>query len=561
MNPLKGIKRSFPGWVIPMILVSESAQADVFKDLGNLGQKVGGAVTTAAQKIAPPPVGDLYNKVHNAINPDKIGKDLLARIDFKAKQISSSIVDQALIDQINAVIVNFKTVSNAAQDILKGPCGPHAFVERVPPWFQQQLRNMGAFIELAKDSGKITAKIMGSAPHVLTLAAALEKIGEKVAKDATTPQNLKVLAEVADNFRKSIEAVEQIPTAIESGISFVLNIGEFVTEGSACASSLGSSIKEGVEAIAEGVGGVAACAASAGAGCAEELLTLKSAAIGAASDLISKGTCVLTMVRIAKDGAKDLQSLVKFMKSLNSIVAEVVAIKNAIVMAVQTLEKIDKTIRADIPTLKGQLNKIEVDFKEVSKMIEGIIPKVELFGNDLMGQFKHNLDDLAMCKAKVDHLAVLSGKNFVEAINHTKEAGQHILKMEKMRKLVQEDIEVARKNALSQMHGRLASIQKKVEDIKRNPVNALRDIPLIIAEAAQLPIDLANSAIKTLDENTKPRVNEAQQSKLAVQSKLEKVQQLLRPTQTAKLTLPQPLPAVKEDIPALTKAITSFRKM
>jgi len=571
MSFLKSIKGFFLRGIILSILIIEPVQAnwftDLFRKVGDFVttsvHKVDQTVTTVVHKIAPPPIRDLYDKVHNALDPVKIEKDLLARINYEAEKISNAVVDQEVINQINAVLADFRTVNNAAQDILRGPCGPHAFVQRIPPWFKQQVGNLHIFVDLAKDGVAIMKKIMESAPDVLALALTLEKIGAKVVKSTATPQNIKTLFDVANNFRKSISTLQQIPAVISDAVSFVTDVGTLITEGSVCAGSLATDITEGVEAVAEGVGGVAACAASAGAGCVEELLTLKSAAVGAVSTLVSDASCALTVVKIAKDGAKDLYDLVKFLTSLKSIVAEVNAIKKAVGTAVQALTAMEKAIQEDMPTLKKQTDKIGVDFGDVAKMVTGIIPKVELFGKGLLGQFKHNIDEMMVCKAKVDHLIAIAGKNFAEGVNHLKEAAQHVLKMGELRKLVLQEIEVARHNALNQMHGHITDMQKRVEEIKQNPLNAFRDLPIIVADAAHLPIDLAKAAIQTLDQNTRPHVNEVNQNKAAVQSSLQKAKQLLSQTQTTEPKQPQLL-QVKEDAhlnaSALTQAITSLQQ-
>lgn len=545
------------------------AHANFFTDIFNkishaakeVVRKVDHGITTVIHKVAPPKLKEAYDKLHNAIDPVHLEEDLINRINFEATKIADLVIDDQIIADLNAVVQDMKIVHQAAEEVIKGPCGPHAFVQRIPPWFKQQVQNSVTFVGLVKDGAQVTGKMISTAPHVLELAMGLESIAVKLAQDITSKEHMNDLKAVAANFRKSVQAIKSIPTAIHDVVQFIEDVDVLVVEGATCAGSLATDIKEGVAAIAEGLGGIAAC--TTGVGCLEELLTLKDIAIGAVSTLVSDASCALTVAKAAKDGAKDIKDLIDFLSSLTSIIKEVSSIKKELINLVEILAKIEGSIKKDAPAFKQKLTVVAGDIDNIAKDLSAIIPKVDLFANTLLLQFKSNIHEMMICKSKVEHVILLSGKEFVDATKHVASAAEHLIKMQGLHKEIKAEIELTKSNALNKMKKDLNDIHQRAEAIKADPLTALKNIPHIIEDAVRLPIDIAAAEIKTLKEITEPKKSEASQKSTYAKADLEKAKAILAKTRTI---APPVLPIVSTqtdehlEVTALTNTINAVKQ-
>jgi methyl-accepting chemotaxis protein len=482
---------------VTLAIVGLSARESQAWNLGELFHKAWNGLVHTAQVVVhkvenavlPPPVAQKLQELErtlNGLNPDQIKRVVFQKIQEEEQKALQLVMDQEVKNDLDRVLKDLQFIQKNAQTLIKGPCGPNAFVKRVPAWFHQQVGNAKDFFGIVKDGGAVFGKLATYTPDFVKFTEVMIKVDAKIAREVFSPEHRKMIQDTFNNFRKSIQALKGIPTLVQDTVNFVEDMGKLVTEGTTCAETLVGDITEGAEAVAEGLSGIAACAT--GVGCLEELATLKSAAVGAASTIVSDLSCAATVVTIAKDGVKDVVDMVKIIYTFSSFIKAIQSIQKDIEEAYKTLSKLSHEIQEDMPELEQSIHKISQDINDILHQFNPLIPRIRHFAEGLVLQFKQNINDLMVCKNEVGYVLSLTGMGLKDGLQSSIAAAGHILKVNETINLIRSDFEKMRQRVDRDVNQRVEDIRHRGAVFKSNPLAGLGQLPAIIKDAAEIPI-------------------------------------------------------------------------
>ncbi len=449
-------------------------------------------VKDGAKKVLPNHVIQEVKKLKHAlesINPEKLKHSVVSTLKSQQDKVLNSVVDPKLVNQIKLIIHDLQFLEKQGKALLEGPCGQELFTKEIPLWFKKQISNVKELFSIGATGTKIALSLVKHTPDFLKLAGTMAKINIKVAEHALDPENQEILANTADHIKNGIEKFKDLPQVIADTTILVKDVGILVTEGTTCVDTLVTDIEEGIEGVVEALGGVAAC--TTGAGCLEELLTVKSVAVGAVSTLASDASCALTVANVAKNGARDVINLINLLYSYTALIDAVISLKDDVSATYEALNSLSDDIKEDIPELEEHLYKVGQIVVEAEQEINNLIPRIRHFATSLLLQLKGTMNKLMFCKSEVGYILKLGAYTLKDGFDGSIKAAAHFLKAEQAAEAVKQEFSNLIENADHNINKRIAEIKRRAHKILHNPIVGVKQIPDLVKEIADLPIDFS----------------------------------------------------------------------
>lgn len=512
-----------PSFIISCLLLSVSpgfgfslgGLVDDVKDEGekaahkikHKGEEAVDDVEHAAKKALPTHVIKEIEKLHDAmreLNPGKIKHLITGKLKSAEEKMLKSAIDPEISKQLKLIIHDLKFIEKQGKELLSGQCGKQMFTEVIPAWFKKQVENLKEIFSLGKTATTIAVNFAKHTPDFLKLAATITKINLKVAEHALDPDNRQIMEDAAEHIKQGMAKFKELPKVIIDTTMLMKDVGILVTEGTTCIDTLVVDIEEGVEGVVEALGGVAAC--TTGAGCLEELLTVKSVAVGAVSTVASDASCALTVANAAKNGAKDVMNLVKLLYSYTDLIDAVISLKDDVVATYEALKNLSDDIKQDMPELEEELKTAAHVVTQAEQEIKKLVPEIRHFASELVLQLKGNINELMYCKSEVGYIFKLGAYTLKDGFGGTVKAAAHMLRAEKALELAKKEFEDLDAMADKDIDKRIGEIKHHVSEIMHNPLSKIKEAPEIIKEIAELPTDITKDLILTSQASLKNSV-------------------------------------------------------
>ncbi|HXF90555.1 MAG TPA: hypothetical protein VNJ29_01340, partial [Candidatus Nitrosotenuis sp.] len=390
--------------------------------------------------------------------------------------------------------------------------------------------------------------------------ATMTKINLKIAQKAMDPENRKIIKDAAENIKKGIEKFKELPKVIADTTLLIKDVGILIGEGTTCVDTLVTDIVEGVEGIVEGLGGVAAC--TTGVGCLEELLTVKSIAVGAASTVASDISCAATVANAAKNGARDVINLVKLLYSYTELIDAVVSLKDDVVATYDALKDLSDDIKQEVPELTQKLHVVGAVVADAETQVKKLIPRIRNFATQLVVQLKGNINQLMYCKSEVSYIFKLAGYTIKDGFTGSIKAAAHVLKADQIAAAIKKQFSSLHGKVEAELKKRIDHVKSELHEIKSNPITGLKKIPSILKDIEQIPVTVVKHAIGTAEASIKDSIKVLKHHQSEAKKELADKEERSEESGIESIKKPVPVKIEGENIDeAVEKAMTMAKKL